>query len=203
MAIMHFVAGTGTMPKAEAKAVLNDLWAAEDHLTPTGQPVGIYFVIEAQVDPGEGHQSIVEWMHEQGLTYYVISPPGQQPHVLYNGATQVMDGAAITPFIYAQSAVAQGMPVQLLALFVDASNENPLDAQLVQTVESFTDAGYPAKAMNAQMWDLNMTAPEEAVVDPAQTAVAAAAACWRSWVASSSSSGSSMSAAGVDALISS
>jgi hypothetical protein len=172
MAIMHFVAGTGTMPKAEAKAVLNDLWAAEDHLTPTGQPVGIYFVVEAQVDPGEGHQSIVEWMHEQGLTYYVISPPGQQPHVLYNGATQVMDGAAITPFIYAQSAVAQGMPVQLLALFVDASNENPLDAQLVQTVESFTDAGYPAKAMNAQMWDLNMTAPEEAVVDPAQTAVA-------------------------------
>lgn len=172
MAIMHFVAGTGTMPKAEVKAVLNDLWAAEDHLTPTGQPVGIYFVIEAQVDPGEGHQSIVEWMHEQGLTYYVISPPGQQPHVLYNGATQVMDGAAITPFIYAQSAVAQGMPVNLLALFVDASNENPLDAQLVQTVESFTDAGYPAKAMNAQMWDLALTAPEEAVVDPAQTAVA-------------------------------
>lgn len=172
MAIMHFVAGTGTMPKAEVKAVLNDLWVAEDNLTPTGQPVGIYFVLEAQVDPGEGHQSIVEWMHEQGLTYYVISPPGQAPHVLYNGAAQVMDGAAISPFIYAQSAVAQGMPVNLLALFVDPSNENPLDAQLVQTVESFTDAGYPAKAMNAQMWDLAMTQPQEAVVDPAQTAVA-------------------------------
>jgi hypothetical protein len=172
MAIMHFVAGPGTMPKAEVKAVLNDLWVAEDNLTPTGQPVGIYFVLEAQVDPGEGHQSIVEWMHEQGLTYYVISPPGQAPHVLYNGAAQVMDGAAISPFIYAQSAVAQGMPVNLLALFVDPSNENPLDAQLVQTVESFTDAGYPAKAMNAQMWDLAMTQPQEAVVDPAQTAVA-------------------------------
>ena len=172
MAIMHFVAGTGTMPKAEVKAVLNDLWVAEDNLTPTGQPVGIYFVLEAQVDPGEGHQSIVEWMHEQGLTYYVISPPGQAPHVLYNGAAQVMDGAAISPFIYAQSAVAQGMPVNLLALFVDPSNENPLDAQLVQTVESFTDAGYPAKAMNAQMWDLAMTQPAESVVDPAQTAVA-------------------------------
>lgn len=114
MAIMHFVAGTGTMPKAEVKAVLNDLWVAEDNLTPTGQPVGIYFVLEAQVDPGEGHQSIVEWMHEQGLTYYVISPPCQAPHVLYNGAAQVMDGAAISPFIYAQSAVAQGMPVNLL-----------------------------------------------------------------------------------------
>ena len=43
---------------------------------------------------------------------------------------------------------------------MDASNENPLDAQLVQTVGS--DAGYPAKAMNAQMWDLALTAPEEA-----------------------------------------
>lgn len=175
MAIMHFVAGSGTMPRAEVRAVLNDLWAAEDNLTPTGQLVGIYFVLEAQVDPGEGHQAFVEWLHEQGLTYYVISPPGQAPHVLYNGATQVMDGAAITPFIYAQSAVAQGMPVNLLALFVDPSNENPLDAQLVQTVEAFTDAGYPAKAMNAQMWDLAMTQPSESVVDPNQTAVAQSA----------------------------
>jgi hypothetical protein len=163
--MMHAILGDGEMTRRELTEALADLWKADEL---EGQ--SFWFLIQGKSEPTETDKTLVTWLEKNGIYYEIITDDTDGVDPIYAEPQEVHTVQKLSSGVISllKSKPEEDEPAELLALFF---NVNDLaaseDKWLNGVIEAAFDAGFPTRALNDGMVEIDLSSEaEEAEAEP-------------------------------------
>lgn len=168
---MHVVLGDGQMTRKELSATLTDLWDKDEK---AGQ--AFWFVLQGKSDPTDTDKALVTWLEKNEIYYQIVTDDPEAVDPIYAQPQETHSakklGQKVTSLL--ESMPEEGESAEILALFVDTSDATAAEDKWLNTIiASAYDAGYPTRALNDGLVEIDLgPEAEEAEAEPEPAAPA-------------------------------
>lgn len=163
--MMHAILGDGEMTRRELTEALADLWKADEL---EGQ--SFWFLIQGKSEPTETDKTLVTWLEKNEIYYEIITDDTDGVDPIYTEPQEVHTVQKLSTGVInlLKTKPEEGEPAEVLALFF---NVNDLaaseDKWLNGVIEAAFDAGFPTRALNDGMVEIDLSSEaEEAEAEP-------------------------------------
>ena len=172
---MHVVLGDGAMTRREITEVLGDLWKADE-----SQEQGIWFLLQGKSEPTETDTTLVTWLEKNEIYYEIVTDDPDSVSPIYSQPQDVHTAKKLPAKVISllQTKPEGDEPAELLALFFDVNDPTAAeDRWLNAALQQVFDAGFPCRALNDGLVEIDLSEeaeaaeqePEEEVAAPAPT----------------------------------
>ena len=152
---MHAVLGDGEMTRRELTETLADLWKADEE-----NQQSFWFLLQGKSEPTDTDKAMVTWMEKNDIYYELVTDDADAISEIYTQPqeTHIAKKLAQKVVSLLQSKPEEGEPAEVLALFFDVNEATaPEDRWLNSVITSASDAGYPTRALNDGLVDVDLS----------------------------------------------
>jgi hypothetical protein len=154
---MHVVLGDGEMTRKELTETLSDIWKADEEAGQT-----FWFLIQGKSEPNDTDKNLVSWLERNEVYYEIITDDKNTVDAIYSQPQEVHEAKRLGLKVVN---LLKGKPedeesAELLALFASDDPGAPEDQWLNDVCQAVFDAGFPIRALNDGLVDVDMGEPE-------------------------------------------
>ena len=165
---MHVVLGDGEMTRRELTETLADLWDKDEK-----DKQSFWFLIQGKSEPTDTDKALVTWLTKNTIYYEVVTDDPESMSDIYIEPQETHTAKKLSQKVVSllQAKPEEDEGAEILALFVDVSDVRaPEDRWLNGVIQSASDAGYPTRALNDGLVEIDLSdsaaEPEPATVTP-------------------------------------
>ena len=155
---MHVVLGDGEMTRRELVATLADLMEAA-----VNAEQSFWFLVQGKATPTDTDKALVTWLSKNEVYYEVVTDDRDSMNELYAEPQETHDAKKLGQKVVGllESKPEEGENADILALFSDVNDATaPEDRWLNAIIQQAFDAGYPTRALNDGLVEIDLSITE-------------------------------------------
>lgn len=152
---MHAVLGDGQMTRRELTETLGDLWNADRE-----SQQSFWFLLQGKSEPSDTDKAMVTWLEKNEIYYELVTDDPEAVAEVYTQPQEVHTAKKISQKVVGllQSKPEEEETAEILALFSDVNDATAAeDRWLNQVIQAAYDAGFPTRALNDGLVEIDLS----------------------------------------------